>query len=86
MTRSLAHELSAQKIRVNCVCPGLVETNMVAELKDILTPEQLTALVSEYPLGLGKPDDVAYVIAVLLSPAARWITGTSLIIDGGLTA
>jgi NAD(P)-dependent dehydrogenase (short-subunit alcohol dehydrogenase family) len=86
LTKTLALELAAQKIRVNCVCPGLVRTAMVDDLKNILLPEQLEKLYAEYPLGLGEPEDVAYAIAFLLAPAARWITGTALVLDGGYTA
>jgi NAD(P)-dependent dehydrogenase (short-subunit alcohol dehydrogenase family) len=59
---------------------------MVSELEDILLPEQLEKLYAEYPLGLGQPEDVAYAIAFLLAPAARWITGTAVVLDGGYTA
>ena len=86
LAKTLALELAAQKIRVNCVCPGLVRTAMVDELEEILLPEQLERLYAEYPLGLGQPEDVAYAIACLLAPAARWITGSALVLDGGYTA
>ena len=86
LAKALALELARQKIRVNCVCPGLVRTAMVDELESILLPEQLEKLYAEYPLGLGEPEDVAYAIACLLAPAARWITGTALVLDGGYTA
>jgi NAD(P)-dependent dehydrogenase (short-subunit alcohol dehydrogenase family) len=86
LAKTLALELAAQKIRVNCVCPGLVRTAMVEELEEMLLPEQLEKLSAEYPLGLGQPEDVAYAIACLLAPAARWITGSALVLDGGYTA
>jgi NAD(P)-dependent dehydrogenase (short-subunit alcohol dehydrogenase family) len=59
---------------------------MVEELEEKLLPEQLEKLYAEYPLGLGQPEDVAYAIACLLAPAARWITGSALVLDGGHTA
>ena len=86
LAKTLALELAAQKIRVNCVCPGLVRTAMVDELEEMLLPEQLEKLYADYPLGLGEPEDVAYAIACLLAPAARWITGSALVLDGGYTA
>jgi NAD(P)-dependent dehydrogenase (short-subunit alcohol dehydrogenase family) len=86
LAKTLALELAAQKIRVNCVCPGLVRTAMVEELEEMLLPEQLEKLYAEYPLGLGQPEDVAYAIACLLAPAARWITGSALVLDGGYTS
>jgi NAD(P)-dependent dehydrogenase (short-subunit alcohol dehydrogenase family) len=86
LAKTLALELASQKIRVNCVCPGLVRTAMVEELEEKLLPEQLEKLYAEYPLGLGEPEDVAYAIACLLAPAARWITGSALVLDGGYTS
>jgi NAD(P)-dependent dehydrogenase (short-subunit alcohol dehydrogenase family) len=86
LARTLAHELAVDRIRVNCVCPGLVQTNMVADLADTVTDEQLEKLISQYPLGIGSANDVAYAVAFLLAPAAQWITGTALVIDGGYSA
>ncbi len=86
LARTLARELAADKVRVNCVCPGLVQTNMVTDLSEAIPEEQIKALMSEYPLGIGSPDDVAYAVAFLLAPAARWITGTALVIDGGYSS
>ena len=86
LAKTLALELAPEKIRVNCVCPGLVRTAMLEDLEQILLPEQIEKLHAEYPLGLGEPEDVAYAIAFLLAPAGRWITGTSVVLDGGYTA
>jgi NAD(P)-dependent dehydrogenase (short-subunit alcohol dehydrogenase family) len=86
LTRSLALELASDKIRVNCVAPGLVKTQMTETLTKSVGAEQLQALEKLHPLGLGEPEDVANAVAFLLSPASRWITGTTLVVDGGYTA
>lgn len=85
-TRSLAIELAPQGIRVNGVAPGFVETEMAARLREKLTTEQFSAIEQKHPLGIGRPRDVANGIAFLLAGASRWITGTTLVIDGGYTA
>ncbi|QDQ39996.1 SDR family oxidoreductase [Legionella geestiana] len=85
-TKSLAIELAPEKIRVNSVLPGVVHTPMSDEWFEKLNTEQIDVIKSAHPLGLGKPEDVANAVVYLLSPAASWITGTNLIIDGGYTA
>jgi NAD(P)-dependent dehydrogenase (short-subunit alcohol dehydrogenase family) len=84
-TKSLAMELAREGIRVNCVAPGLVATEMSAQV-EAQTPGEITAVESAHPLGVGRPRDVANGIAFLLSDAARWITGATITIDGGYTA
>jgi len=86
LVRSAAHELGARGTRVNCVCPGLIETAMTAEA---LTFDGYRAsLEARTPLGnrLGQPADVATAVRFLLSDDASFISGTSLVVDGGLTA
>ena len=81
--RVMALELAPQKIRVNAVCPGMVQTEMNTE-NSHLTAEQLKAdELLNYPLGYGKPEDVANSIVFLLSEGSSWITGSNLVIDGG---
>lgn len=85
-TRSLALELVREKIRVNCITPSIVESNMSSTLKDLMLPEQWTALEEAHPLGFGTPRDVANAAAFLLADTGRWITGTALVVDGGYSA
>lgn len=84
--RSFALELANDRIRVNCVAPGHTElgTNQRELLR--MTPEQYQQLIDLHPLGIGRTTDVAAATAFLLSDAARWITGTTLTVDGGYTA
>lgn len=78
-----ALELAAKKIRVNAVCPGMIQTQMIQEGA---VSEQLAEGLIDYPLGrYGEPKDVAYAIIYLLSGASSWVTGTNMVIDGGLT-
>ena len=86
LARSLAIELATEGIRVNCVAPGLIKTEMTEELGRRFTLEQLEGFGRLHPLGIGEPRDVANAIVFLLSDAARWITGTTLVVDGGYTA
>ena len=80
LTRSLALELAPSGIRVNCVAPGCIETDMVRRLGE----ETRAMLVEETPLGrLGKPEDVAEAVAFLASEKAAFITGQVLTADGG---
>lgn len=86
LTRSLAMELAREKIRVNCVAPSVVFGEMSEQFNKGLTEEQVAAIEREHPLGFGEPRDVACAVAYLLGPAARWVTGTTLVVDGGYTA
>jgi NAD(P)-dependent dehydrogenase (short-subunit alcohol dehydrogenase family) len=86
LTRSTALELAKDGLRVNCVAPAIVETEMVERLKSMMTPEQFQLIVAAHPLGLGRVEDVANAVAFLLGDTARWITGTTLVLDGGYSA
>jgi NAD(P)-dependent dehydrogenase (short-subunit alcohol dehydrogenase family) len=86
ITRTLAVELARDGIRVNCICPGLVRTEMASSLENILTPEAYAEIESAYPLGVGTTSDVANAIGFLLADTARWITGGVLVLDGGYSA
>ena len=84
--RSVALEYADEGIRVNCVSPGLVRTEMSAKMEQQMTVEQFAAVQMAHPLGLGSPQDVANAVAFLLADTGRWVTGTTLVVDGGYTA
>lgn len=86
MCRSLAVELAPEQIRVNCLAPGWVPTELAAKAEEKLDDDQLQAISEMHPLGLGEPDDVANAAAFLLAGTGRWITGQTLVIDGGYTS
>jgi len=86
LAKSLAIELAVEGIRVNCIAPGVVESEMTDEIRRTLSDEQFAVIVAQHPLGLGTTRDVAYAAAYLLSDAARWMTGHTLVLDGGFSA
>ncbi len=80
-TRSLAREVGARGVTVNAVAPGFIETDMTRAL----AAEQREALLAQVPVGrLGSPEDVAQCVAFLASPAAAYITGETLHVNGGM--
>jgi 3-oxoacyl-[acyl-carrier protein] reductase len=81
MSRSLARELGSRNITVNCVAPGFIATDMT----HALTEEQKQAMLASIPLGrAGTPEDIAGAVGFLVSPAAAYVTGTTVHVNGGM--
>jgi meso-butanediol dehydrogenase / (S,S)-butanediol dehydrogenase / diacetyl reductase len=89
LTRAMALDHAHERIRFNCICPGLVETELIRGLFTG-TPERedlLRQRIEQIPLGrLGQPEDVARLAVFLASEESSWITGAALSVDGGFTA
>ena len=89
MSRSMALDLAGKHIRVNCICPGIVDTALVRESIKRFGDDDtvLQAFQAEHPIGrLGQPEDIAYACLYLASDEASWVTGAVLPVDGGYTA
>lgn len=81
LSRALARELGSRNVTVNCVAPGFIDTSMTRALEE----KQRAALVANVPLGrLGSPEDVAAAVGFLASPAAGYITGATIHVNGGM--
>lgn len=78
LTMSLSKQVSGKGIRVNAIMPSLIESRDFG-----WTPEERAERISHYPLGVGAPSDVGEAVRYLVSPAARWVSGTALQITGG---
>lgn len=81
--RAQALEYAKYKIRVNTIAPAVINTPLTEQSVYRQSAEALQAVIDKHPLGLGEPEDVAEAALFLLSDAARWITGSSLRVDGG---
>jgi NAD(P)-dependent dehydrogenase (short-subunit alcohol dehydrogenase family) len=80
LTRNMALDYAADRVRVNCLCPGFVNTPLLANL----SPERRAKLVALHPLGrMGEPEDIAHMALFLISDQASWITGQAIAVDGG---
>lgn len=91
LTRAMALDHAPEGIRVNCVCPGTVDTPLIRDPMQGLPDEQVAAITADrlrrHPMGrLGKPEDVANAVIYLASDEATWVTGAVFSVDGGYTA
>ena len=80
LTRNMALDYASDRVRVNCLCPGFVNTPLLSSLP----PERRARLTALHPLGrLGEPEDIAHMALFLMSDQASWITGQAIAVDGG---
>lgn len=85
LARSLAKELAPRRIRVNALAPGMVRTEMFDRITHRWSEEDVAAMERAHPLGFGEPEDVAGAAAFLAGDDAKWVTGATLVVDGGLS-
>tara|TARA_Y100001958_G_C21192975_1_gene520811 strand:- start:1208 stop:1564 length:357 start_codon:yes stop_codon:yes gene_type:complete len=84
LMRNLAIDYAGKNIRVNCVCPGYVKTRLVEDYLDNMDKKEYKTIMSNHPLGgIGNVNDIANAVLFFLSDKSKWITGTSLPVDGG---
>ncbi len=84
--KSMAIEMVKKSIRVNTISPAIIETEMVKNMFANIPSSSIETIKKLHPMGFGKPEDIAFACIYLLSNAAKWITGTNLIVDGGYSA
>lgn len=82
----IALEYAPQKVRANYISAAMVRTPLFDDAEKAITKEMMDEHGKHYPLGFGDPDDIAHAAIFLLSDASKWITGTGIVMDGGLSA
>jgi NAD(P)-dependent dehydrogenase (short-subunit alcohol dehydrogenase family) len=86
LTKAAALDYAKSNIRVNAVCPGIIETPMMDRFSEG-TPEGRAKVISQEPVGrMGKPEEIAAAVVWLCSDAAAFVVGHAMVIDGGQTA
>ena len=85
LIKTLALELAKKKIRVNAISAGMIVTELWTNNSSKLTSEQFYQDSLKYPLGYGKPEDIASIVSYLISEDSSWITGSTIVVDGGFT-
>ncbi len=83
--RAMAKELAPRNIRVNSVLPGFVMTEMIEKWQDVYNAAYIEKINTQYPLGIGQPQDVSNAVCFLLDEKSRWITGSEFDVNGGAT-
>jgi NAD(P)-dependent dehydrogenase (short-subunit alcohol dehydrogenase family) len=86
LVRTLALELAPLGLRINAVAPAMIDTPLTKRALAPLGDDERNRILSEHPMGLGQPEDVAAAAVFLLSDASRYVTGTALLVDGGYCA
>ncbi len=85
-SKTIALEYAPQKIRSNVISAAMVRTPLFDEAEKAISKEMMDKHGEDYPLGFGDPEDIGHAILFLLSGGSRWITGTEIVMDGGLSA
>ena len=85
VVRTFSLELSKKKIRVNSISPGLINSRTSEKIQNTLGDVFFKKILDNYPLGIGKPDDIYEMIEFLISKNSSWLTGQNLVLDGGFS-